>query len=116
MIEFLLNHPYLFLFALPLVPVALAKIEKIAIARLLSEGDADDQALLRSVAQAVVLWAEKKGAQDGSGKFAVADKLVARALPFLSADQRRKLIQDAVDQMDKAAHEAIDGAGGPKTN
>lgn len=111
MVTFLLNHPALFLFLLPAVPSVIGKIEKVMIARLLSRGDAADQELLRSVAKAVVLWAEKKGASDGSSKFAVADKLVARALPFLSADQRRSLIQGAVDEMDKAANEAIADAG-----
>ncbi len=108
MLQFLLNHPALLLLLLPSIPAMLAKLQKIIIARLLSQGDEIDQELLKSVARAVVLWAEKKGARDGSGKFAVADKLIAHALPFLTAEQRHKLIQDAVDQMDQAAHEALD--------
>ncbi len=85
MINFLLAHPSLFLFLLPAVPSVLGKIEKAAVAKLLAAGDQADQALIRTVLKGIVVWAEAKGAADGAGKFSMADRLVARAMPFLSA-------------------------------
>lgn len=110
MINFLMNHPALFLFLLPAVPSVLGKLEKAAIARLLAAGDLADQKLILTVTKGFVVWAEDKGRLDGSGKFAVADKLVARAMPFLSADQRRDLIQNAVAELDKDANDALAAA------
>jgi hypothetical protein len=115
MIQFLLNHPALFLFLLPAIPSVLGKLEKAAIARLLSAGDAADQKLIRTVTKGVVVWAEDKSALDGSGKFAIADKLVARAMPFLSADQRKALIQNAVAELDKDANDALAEAPAQKS-
>lgn len=115
MIKFLIDHPALFLFLLPAIPAVLGKLEKVAIASLLSRGDTADQKLMRAVAVAVVTWAEDKiGASNGAAKFDVADKLLARALPFLSADQRQHLIESCVSELDKDAHEAIDSAAAAK--
>lgn len=103
----LFNHPWLFVFALPLIPAALNKIEKIAVAKMLASGDAIDQEFIRTTLKAAVVWAEKKGAKDGPDKFAAVDKLVARALPFLNADQRKKLIEDAVASLDAGANDSL---------
>lgn len=117
MINWLLAHPSLLLWAFPFVLAAavgaIGKAEKAGIAYLFSRGDVVDQECARSVVAAVVVWAEKRAAPnaDGSSKFAAVDKLLARFLPFLSADERREVIEASVKEMDKAAHEAIDGAG-----
>lgn len=116
MVQFILNHPALLLWAFSFVltssVVALGKAEKAALARLFVLGDAADQEAIRTIAGAVVKWAEKKAAPnaDGSSKFAVVDKMLARALPFLSADQRREIIEKAVAEMDKDANDALAAA------
>ncbi len=117
--NFILSHPSLLLWAFPFVltsgVVLLGKIEKAALARLFVLGDAADQEAIRTIAGAVVKWAEAKAAPnaDGSSKFATVDKLLARALPFLSADQRRMLIERSVAEMDKDAHDALDAPPKP---
>lgn len=107
MIQFLINHPAVFLFLLPALPSILGKIEKAAIAQLLARGDSVDQKLLRTVAKAIVVWAEEKGSINGAAKFTMADKLISRALPFLTAEQRKELIESAVAELDKSANDAL---------
>lgn len=114
----LMSHPSLLLWAFPFVLAAavgaIGKAEKAGISYLFSRGDAVDQECARSVVAAIVKWAEKRAAPnaDGSSKFATVDKLLARALPFLSADERRQVIEQSVREMDKAANDALDA--GPK--
>ncbi len=116
MVNFVLAHPSLLLWAFPFVLAAavgaIGKAEKAGIAYLFSRGDAVDQECARAIVAAVVKWAEKRAAPnaDGSSKFAAVDKLLARFLPFLSADERREIIEKSVAEMDKAANEAL-GAG-----
>lgn len=111
--NFIMSHPWLLAMILPTVlasiPSAIVKIEKMAIARLLSSGDEIDQEAIRATFQVWVVWAEKKGARDGPAKFAKVDSIVSRVFPFLSADQRKSLIEDAVTQMDAAAKSSITG-------
>lgn len=110
-VNYVLNHPWLAALIVPPMltglPSMLGKLEKAAISRLLSTGDTVDRKLLKTVIKAVVVWAEEKGAQDGPSKFAAADKLVAGALPFLSADQREGLIEAAVAELDKDANDSL---------
>lgn len=111
--NFLLAHPSLLLWAFPFVLAAavgaIGKIEKAGIAYLFSRGDKIDQDCARSIVAAVVKWAELRAAPnaDGTSKFAVVDKLLARAMPFLSADERREIIEKSVAEMDKAANDAL---------
>lgn len=113
--KFLIDHPSLLLWAFPFVltgaVAGLGRLEKNALARLFSAGDATDQQAIRAIVGAVVKWAEKKSAPnaDGTAKFATVDRLLGRALPFLSADERHQLIQKAVDEMDKDAEAALNG-------
>lgn len=107
MANFLFAHPSLFLFLLPAIPSLIGKLEKIIIKKLLSDRDEIDRRLIKSVIKSVVIWAEEKGARDGAAKFAAADRLVARALPFLNADQRKALIENAVLELDKTANEVL---------
>ncbi len=109
----LLAHPSLLLWAFPFILAAVVgavgKIEKAGISYLFSRGDAIDQECARSIVAAVVLWAEKRAAPnaDGSSKFATVDRLLANALPFLNADERRQVIEASVREMDKAANDAL---------
>lgn len=108
--NYLLAHPALLLWAFPFVVGAVVKfignMEKVALERLFSYGDADDRAAIRATADIWVKWAERRAAPnaDGSSKFAVVDKLLARGLPFLSAEDRRSLIEKCVAEMDAAAN------------
>jgi hypothetical protein len=113
LVDWVLNHPSLLLLAVPAIPSILGRLEKAAIARLLSAGDEADQNLMRSVVSAVVVWAEEKGAKSGAEKFAAADKVLARALPFLSADQRKDLIENAVKALDESAKQAVSESAPP---
>lgn len=113
MIQYLLAHPSLLLWAFPFVLAAavgaVGKAEKAGISYLFSRGDAIDQECARSIVAAVVKWAEKRAAPnaDGSSKFAAVDKMLARALPFLTADERRQVIEKCVAEMDQAAQDAL---------
>lgn len=110
--EYLLKHPVLFLWALPMllpfVPKLVRSISGMAFKRLVSEGDADDQLLMRSITKAFVVWAENKCKKDGAGgeKFKQVDALLAKAIPFLSADQRKSLIENTLDALDAEAKNA----------
>jgi hypothetical protein len=111
--NYLLAHPALLLWAFPFVLAAavkgIASVEKAVFARLFELGDPVDQKAVRATAAIWVQWAEAKAgpAADGSSKFVLVDKLLARALPFLSADQRKSLIEQSVSAMDAAAQAAL---------
>lgn len=107
MLQYLIDHPGLFAFAIPAIPLILVKIERFAVSQLLSRGDPIDQEAIKGVLKVLVVWAEKKGATDGAAKFAAVDRIVAHAIPFLTADQRKSLIEDAVKKLDDEAHNTI---------
>jgi hypothetical protein len=112
LVHFVMDHPALLLLLLPAVPSVLVKLEKAALAELFSLGDAADQAFARDVAAALVKWAEAKYDAPGSGdaKRAAVDRALAWALPFMSADQRKDLIEKSVAELDKGAKEVIAAA------
>lgn len=110
--SYILNHPALLLWALPVllpfIPKAVRAIEGRILRHLLSAGDADDQQLIRAITRAFVVWAENKCQKEGAGgeKFKQVDALLAKALPFLSADQRRTLIENTLEALDAEAKAA----------
>lgn len=116
MINYVLAHPSLLLWLFPFLVAgavsAIGKAEKYALARLLTIGDVHTQKAIHDTIKVWVVWAEEEYAdpRDGTGseKFAAVDNLLARALPFLSADQRRDLIEKAVKEMDAEANAALD--------
>lgn len=112
MIQFITSHPWLL--ALLGVPALLAalpgiirKLEVQALHKLIDQGDEIDHQAIRDTIAVWVQWAEKKyGADKGPVKFAAVDALIAKALPFMSADDRKKLIEDVVKALDEGAREA----------
>jgi len=110
---FILNHPALLALALPFIigaiPALLVKAEKAALAKLFSVGDSTDQKAVRATVKVWVVWAEEKYDIDGTGpkKLAAVSAIVGRALPFIPSDQRDKLIEEAVKELDTAANDAI---------
>lgn len=113
MLNYVMNHPWLLGLILPsivaAVPGLLVKAEKAALANLFSYGDPVDQEALRSTVKVWVVWAEKKYAIAGQGrnKFEAVNALVARALPFIPAEQREDMIEQAVEQLDAAAKATV---------
>lgn len=114
MLNYIMSHPWLLALIVPpalaAVPSLIVKAEKAALARLFAQGDAIDQKFMRSVVRAAVLWAEEKGDLAGGGakKFDAAEKILNRALPFLSAQQCEDLIEKAVLEMDAEAKKSLD--------
>jgi hypothetical protein len=113
-VKFIMEHPWALALALPAlmagVPAIVGKIEKAALARLLAAGDPADQEAIRATVKVWVLWAEKKHLLPGLGpvKFEKVDKLLASALPMLSAEQRSALIESVLKEVDDDAHAAVD--------
>lgn len=112
MIQFITSHPWLLaLIGVPALvaalPTMLHKAEVSALKSLFAQGDAADQKALKGIALVAVTWAEEKYG-DGKGivKFEAVDALLAKAIPFISADQRKKLIEDTVTGLDSGVHEA----------
>lgn len=112
MIQYALAHPWILaLLGIPAMlsslPHLLHKGEVAAIRRLLATRDPIDQKAIKATISAWVTWAEEKyGAGQGPIKFAMVDAVLAKVLPFMSADDRQKLIEDAAKELDSGAHEA----------
>jgi hypothetical protein len=109
--QFILNHPWLLsLLGLPAIlaaiPLALQKFEVSALKSLFRFGDSADQKAMKGIVKVLVQWAEDKYSE-GAVKFDVVDAIVARALPFLTVEQRKQLIEDSVKDLDAGASEAI---------
>ncbi len=111
MIQFAIDHPWLLVLLgapalLASLPTMLRKAEVAALRALLSKGDASDQKALKAIILALVTLAEEKyGEGKGPLKFDEVDKLLAKLLPFIGAEDRKKLINDVVSQLDAGAHE-----------
>lgn len=111
--NWLLAHPQLILWAFPFILATcvafIGRIEKAGISYLLSRGDTIDQDAMRATCAIWVKWAERRAAPnaDGSSKFATVDKFLSHALPFLSTDERKNLIESSVAAMDAAAQDAL---------
>lgn len=118
MVNFILAHHWILaLLGLPALlsalPAIIHKAEVAALKGLFSQGDAIDQKAIKAVASAIVTWAEEKyGAGNGPIKFDMVDAILAKALPFIPADDRKKLIEEVVKALDDGAHEA-EGDGKP---
>lgn len=116
MINFVLAHPALLALFVPTIlaaiPGLLVKLEKAALARLFSAGDVSDQKAIRGIVKVAVIWAEEKYnnpiGPSGETKLAAVSRMIQRALPFLSADQVRGLIEEAVKEIDSEAKAAIE--------
>lgn len=112
MLQYLIDHPWLLaLLGAPALikslPGLLRKLEVAALRRLVEKGDEIDREALKGTLAVWVTWAEKKyGAGKGPVKFEAVDGLLSKALPFLSAEDRKHLIEESVKQLDEGAHEA----------
>ena len=112
MIQFIMSHPWMLsLFGIPAllaaIPTLLHKLEVAALKKMIATGDPIDQKAIKGIISVSVTWAEEKyGAGKGPIKFEAVDALLAKALPFMSADDRKKFIEDAVKALDSGAHDA----------
>lgn len=111
-VHFVISHPWaLTLLGIPALlaalPAALRKVETMVFKKLLANGDAIDQRAIRATIRAWTTWAEEKyGTGTGAQKFAVVDGVLAKVLPFLSAEDRKKLIENVLAELDAGAQEA----------
>lgn len=120
-IKYILDHSWLL--ALLGVPALLAAVPTLVrratingLHKIIEAGEfPEDDELIRAIVAALVKWAEAKyKAGRGPLKYEAVDTLAAKALPFMGAEDRRKLIEEAVKQLDAGAHEASDAPAAPQ--
>jgi hypothetical protein len=110
-LSYILAHPWLLsLIGLPAllaaVPLVLQKLEVQALKELFKVGDDADKRAIKAIVKALVQWAEDKY-KEGAVKFDTVDTIIARTFPFLSADQRKQLIEETVRDLDAGAKTAV---------